>query len=564
MSDAAVDLPGGEPGAGLLAALTQEFASTLDIDETLRHAVDRCLAHLGAEAGSIFLLEGERLVCRACAGPVDIRGLTLPAREGIVGQAVMRNEARMVRDVAREPAFAATVDAGTGFVTRSILCVPLAVRGAALGALELLNKRGGDGRFGGADLELATTVAAAAALAIHNARMAAALVQQERVKRELELARQIQESLLPAPRDGGFAVHGRNLPAHEVSGDFFDFMPLADGRVYFCIADVAGKGMNAALLMARTLGLLRCLARRVATPGALLAEVNAELCETTPLGLFVTAVAGFFEPASGVVEFANAGHPPPLLHAAEGDWHRFAGSAPPLGVVDGQDFPAQRLTLAGGALYLYTDGLSESRAREGALGASGLERLATGVAPLGAPLRLDALLGAWRAAGYAASDDVTLLVVDGATTTGDAACLLRRRLLATPTALAPLRAESAAALRGARLAPRVVDELVLAVNEATCNVIQHAYRAAEAGEIVVQISNNGREIEILIVDFAAPAPVSDIAPRALADLRPGGLGTHFMQTLTDHCTWRHLPGGTGNVLRMTRSLADIVEVEGAR
>lgn len=563
MSGAAADLPGGEPGAGLLAALTQEFASTLDIDETLRHAVDRCLAHLGAEAGSIFLLEGERLVCRACAGPVDIRGLTLPAAEGIVGQAVTRNEARMVRDVAREPAFAATVDAGTGFVTRSILCVPLAVRGAPLGALELLNKRGGDGRFGAPDLELATTVAAAAALAIHNASMAAALVQQERVKRELELARQIQESLLPAPRDGGFAVHGRNLPAHEVSGDFFDFMPLADGRVYFCIADVAGKGMNAALLMARTLGLLRCLARRVATPSTLLAEVNAELCETTPLGLFVTAVVGFLEPLSGKVEFANAGHHPPLLHTTDGDWRRFAGSAPPLGVVDGQEFPAQRVALAGGALYLYTDGLSESRARSVALGASGLERLVAGVAPLDAALRLDALLGAWHAAGYAASDDVTLLVIDGAAAANDAACLLRRRVLATPAVLAPLRAEFVDALRGAGLAPRLVDELVLAVNEAACNVIQHAYGAAGAGEIVVQISNNGREIEIQVVDFAAPAPLTDIAPRALADLRPGGLGTHFMQTLMDHCTWRHLPGDMGNVLRMTRRLHDLVDARGA-
>ena len=254
---------GPDDTANFLAELTQDFASSLDIGETLKHAIDRFMIYLDAEAASIFLLEddGRAVICRECAGPVDIRGLRLAPGQDIVGQTIARNAANIVRDVALHPSFAAKVDADTGFATRSILCVPLAVRGRCLGALELLNKRGGDGLIACNDLQLATIVAAATALAIHNARVASALVEQERVRKELELARHIQVSLLPARAGRQFAVHGVNISAREVSGDFYDFMPLADGRLYFALADVSGRDLNAALLMAKTASLLRCLAK---------------------------------------------------------------------------------------------------------------------------------------------------------------------------------------------------------------------------------------------------------------------------------------------------------------
>ena len=300
-----------DQAAVFLARLTHEFASSLDVGQTLRHAIDRFMAYLNAEAASIFLLEedGTALVCRECAGPVDIRGLRLAPDHGIVGQTVLHNEPKIVRDVSKNASFAADVDAGTGFITRSILCAPLSVRGQCLGALELLNKRTADGLFDLNDMQLATTVASAAALAIHNARMAAELVQQERVRKELELARQIQESLLPTASGDTLPVYGLNVPAREVSGDFYDFYALPDGRVYFALADVAGKGMNAALLMARTTSLLRCLAKDNADPGQLLARVNDELCETATHGMFVTIVAGFLDPATGRVTW-----PMPVIH----------------------------------------------------------------------------------------------------------------------------------------------------------------------------------------------------------------------------------------------------------
>ena len=409
----------GEPdeAAVFLAKLTHEFASSLDIDETLKGAIDRFIVYLDAEAASIFLLEEDEsaLICRECAGPVDIKGLRLEPDQGIVGQTVSQNGAKIVRDVSKNPSFAAAVDEGTGFVTRSILCAPLSVGGKSIGALELLNKRSGDGLFDPNDMQLPTTVASAAALAIHNARMALELVEQERVRKELELAREIQESLLPLSQAGNFPVHGLNIPAREVSGDFFDFMRLDDGRVYFTLADVSGKGMNAALLMAKTTSLLRCLAKTSPDAGTLLRKVNDELCETATMGMFVTIVAGFLSADGQAVEIANGGHQPALIRRHGGSFKEFPAEAPPLGVLPDVDFPSCKLALGDDAIYLYTDGLSESEGPDGSqLETEGLKQMLESTAPMRASVRLAAIVEAWKRSGHETHDDITLLLVETA------------------------------------------------------------------------------------------------------------------------------------------------------
>ena len=266
----------------LLAEITQSFAFSLDIDDTLNNALQRFMEYLDAEASSVFLLENNdtELVCRGCGGPVDITGLRLPASKGIVGTTVVSKTCQMVRDVSKDPNFSQNVDKDTGFVTKSILCAPLVVKDKCIGALELINKRSGNGLFDDKDQHFVTALASAASLAIHNARMADRLVEQERMQKELELAREIQESLLPDQRDD-FPVLGMNIPARGVSGDFYDFFLRDDGLIYFNLADVSGKGMNAAILMAKTSSLLHHLAKDMDDVGEHLARVNDEICELT-------------------------------------------------------------------------------------------------------------------------------------------------------------------------------------------------------------------------------------------------------------------------------------------
>ncbi len=405
----------------LLAEMGQNFASSLDITDTLGRALARIARYLDAEAASLFLLEDDdrALVCRACFGPTDITGLEIRADEGIVGRAVQENGCQMVRDVALDPDFAKVVDEDTGFTTRSILCAPLSVKDRRVGAIELLNKVAGDGLFSEPDQQVLRVLASTAALAIINTRLTSALIEQEKVRRELELAAEIQRNLLPPRGRGSFPVHGINVPARGVSGDFYDIFVLEDGRVCFNVGDVSGKGMNAALLMAKTSSLYHCLGKTVHDPGRLLAMVNEEICETGTRGMFVTMVGGVYDPGTGSVRFANAGHEPPLYRDAEGRYAACPAEAPPLGIapdlMGGVAYPVTELTLDGGAFSVFTDGVTEGRLASGeTLGVEGFMRLFDELAGLGAVERLTAIATRLDRPGSILHDDVTILVIEDA------------------------------------------------------------------------------------------------------------------------------------------------------
>jgi phosphoserine phosphatase RsbU/P len=238
---------------GLLAELSQSLAVSIDIEETLARAVRRIAECMHAEAASLFLLDdsGEYLVCRACFGPVDVRGLKLAKTAGICGRAFDSGACQMVRDAHLDPDFAGKVDQRTGFYTRSVLCTPLTSTRGSIGVLQVLNKQDG-GLFDDADRDMLRVLAAPTALAVSNAQLVAALMEQNRIKRELQLARRMQRSLLPKRRRERFPVIGINRPAREISGDWYDHFELPDGRIAFAIGDVSGKGLDAALLMVRT------------------------------------------------------------------------------------------------------------------------------------------------------------------------------------------------------------------------------------------------------------------------------------------------------------------------
>jgi phosphoserine phosphatase RsbU/P len=402
----------------IIAEMTADFARSRDIEETLRLGLERIGASVGAEAASLFLIdpEGGDLVCRACWGPTDVTGLKLPLGWGIVGRAISTNITQLVRDTRHDPDFAHHIDNDTGFVTRSILCAPLSVRDERLGAIELFNKRDGTA-FNTDDRRLLQTLAASAALALINARMAAAMAEQEALRRELALAADIQRAMLPGPQAADFPIHGITLPARVVSGDFFDVLTLADGRIAFAVADVSGKGINAALLMAKTASLFRCLAKRLEGPGTVLAAIDAELAETGASGMFVTMIAGVLDPKTGMVLLANAGHEPPVLFRDGGrTLIEEEDGMPPLGVIPelfAAGCPEVTVSLDGGTLYLFTDGFTEAKGKDGEmLGSDGVQDLLVRHAALPAAERLAAVLAALPAEGLGLRDDATVLVIE--------------------------------------------------------------------------------------------------------------------------------------------------------
>ncbi len=398
----------------LIAELAHALASSLDLQATLSKAVERIATAMQAEAASVFLLndDGDALVCRASSGPVDIVGLSLPLGHGVVGRVFSSGLCQMVRDVAQDPDFDAAVDERTGFHTRSMLCTPLFSGHGTVGVLQVLNKRGGL-LFDDADHLLLRALAAPAALAISNARLAAESLEQARLHRELSMARRMQRSLLPKRRRGGFPVLALNRPAQEISGDFYDYFDLPDGRIGFTIGDVAGKGLDAAFLMVRCASLLRWAGKDALSPSVWMARVNEEMCETLGNGAFICAVAGYFDPRSRQVVWANAGFPPLIQLHAESASQSFRAEGPPLGIVSAMTFPEQRTVLeADDSLFLFSDGATDARNESGALlGVDGMRQLIEKHSGWRAETRLRRIVGELRRMRL--QDDTTLMLIGG-------------------------------------------------------------------------------------------------------------------------------------------------------
>lgn len=233
------------------------------------------------------------------------------------------------------------------------------------------------------------------------------------LKKEMRLAREIQVSMLPKPKGKNFPVIAVNVSARQLSGDFYDFFTLDDGRIYFNLGDVAGKGTNAALLMAKTSSLFRCLGKKIHNPGELLEQISNELVETSIRGMFVTMACGIYDPKSGDITLSNAGHPPILLLSKKEKPKSLEAQAPPLGIVADCKFPEMKHNLGEDSLYLYSDGLIEARCGDGKpLGLRGLLSTLEKQADKPPKERINTILARFKNSPVPLRDDVTLLLVE--------------------------------------------------------------------------------------------------------------------------------------------------------
>jgi len=550
---------GGRRALGFLADLSQALAVSLDLRTTLEPALARILDFMQAEAASLFLLDETTnlLECRVCVGPVDIVGLKVAAGQGVVGRAVAQNAPQRIDDARNDARVNTRVDAETGFVTRAILCVPLATAQGPLGAIEIINRRDG-GAFDEDAAEILRLIAAPMALAINNARLAAKLAEQQRIRREMALARSIQKSLLPRRRRGRFPLIGVNLPAHEISGDFYDYFELPDQRIAFFIGDISGKGLDAAFLMVRVASLLRFSGKDASTPAAWLSEVNRELCNTLQHGRFVCAVVGIYDRGTRCATLASAGFPPALRD----DGIRFEelpADGPPLGILAEAEYGERQVDLADAALYLFSDGATD--VREGArdrLGSDGLRGLIRRHAALAPEPRLRALIGELKRRKLV--DDTTLLLLQEPRGS-QVRELLALRFPAAPIRMRAVRAALRTALDAEEVAPELRDRLVLAVDEACTNIIRHAYHhqlgedtCDETDSIALRVTRERDRLGFELRDEAPCVDAARIKPRDPSECRIGGLGLAFIDATMDAWYIEGLPGGCGNRLIMHKQL----------
>ena len=347
-----------------LQKFAQRITSTLDIEELVPRIVDEVAASLGCVEINIYLRDPEQsgFVLAGVRGCTMYgKGHRLEVGSGMVGHVAATGKMHYAPDVTRDPYYISCEPD-----TRSEVAIPLQREGDLVGVFTASHCD--LDAFCPDQLRLLQGLCAHVAVAVHNAqRFGDEREQRERMSREAEEAQAIQQALLPrtSPLIPGFRVSGLSIPVGSVGGDWYDFIPLPDGRWGLVLADVSGKGTAAALLMSATRGMLRSLAQTGSGPAEVLTRLNNMMIEDFPCGRFVTMVYAELDPSTRVLRIANAGHLAPLLVEPSG--HRWINHEHglPLGI-SASKFSETEVTLGKHSrIAFYSDGITEAAVDSG-------------------------------------------------------------------------------------------------------------------------------------------------------------------------------------------------------
>ncbi len=394
----------------LLQRIAQKINSILELDMVLDQIVGDVARTFGYNRLAVLLKDNETdelVIAAGWTGELCLKGrrFKIGERDGMSGHAAAMGETGYSPDVRKIPFYIAGEED-----TRSEIDIPLKVRGELIGIFNLQHTE--TNAFSPERIRLLEALAGHVAIAIENARMfQRERLEKERMAKELDEARAIQSDLFPAnpPQIVGFELTGVCLPCREVGGDWYDYIPLGDGRMGVVLADVSGKGMGAALLMSSTRSVLRLHAARGLSPSKVLSEVNSILLTDFPTAKFVTLVYAVADPAGPKITFASAGHLPPLFVDSSGAEFLETEGGLPLGIMACEFSEREVAMPAGSRVVFYTDGVTE------AVNLSqeeyGPERVRDHVARQTATVQsLLTDVGKFTS-GYPASDDVTVVMI---------------------------------------------------------------------------------------------------------------------------------------------------------
>src|ERR1700730_51050 len=359
----------------LLLDITSRISRSLDLQEVLNLVMDTLDSLIPYDAAGIFIINcgdagrnsqlDEPCVFEAEAvRGYDIGELTelhLKLGEGIIGHVALTGEPIISPDVRNDPMY---FNARTE--TRSEMVAPIISNDEVIGVFDLesddLNAYSED------DLEVLMLLASQVAIIIEKDKLHEQLIEKKRLQTQLEVARQVQLELLPPndPQLPGYDISAYNFPTEEVSGDYYDWVAIYDDQIAIVIADVSGKGVPAALLMAFLRASLRAATHVGYATHISMAKVNYLLWESIERNQFVTAFYGILDAANRTLSYSNAGHNPPLLIDADGKTSFIERGGLPLGMFKDTRYHEYYLSLEPGALLLlYTDGVTEALNPEG-------------------------------------------------------------------------------------------------------------------------------------------------------------------------------------------------------
>lgn len=352
-----------------LLAMGSTISREAQLDGLLQSILEMSRPWIECEACSIFLPDpqtGDLEIHSAQGGAAQsLESCRIPAGQGIVGTAMTEKRTVRVDDVSVDPRFFATADKTTGWSTRALLAAPLIDGDTCIGAIEFLNpiNRSSFSDYDQVLVEYFSNLVSASLVRIRSHQAA---LEKAQIERDLDLAREMQNGLLPknyppCSKSGDLNLYAFLRPALEVSGDLYDFFKMADGRQYFLLGDVSGKGIAAGLFMAVTRTLIRATVHQYTDPVDILKQVNAQLVAENPAFLFVTIILGIYDSSTGDIRYAQGGHNQAVYINSSGIARYQESGGQPLGVFEEAVYQPLSCRLEPGESFvIYSDGVTEA------------------------------------------------------------------------------------------------------------------------------------------------------------------------------------------------------------
>ena len=364
------------PTIRLLLDIVGKFNSTMDPSRLLHDIIESTKGMVEAEASSLFLLSdgGKNLELTIPTGPAtaEVSGKKIASNHGISGWVVQHQQPVLITDVQSDPRFQGELLSNPNFQSRNMICVPLNNnQGKTIGVLQAINIK--EDFLNEEMLGLFQTLANQAATALENVHVKQQQLAAELVNKELEVATEIQARFFPqqTPNLEGYEVAGCSIPAKDVGGDYYDFIPNPEpGQHGFVVADVTGKGVPASLLMATMRATLRANIQN--NPNDIvqaLRQVNGDIYRDSPVDKFITSIYCNLDYESHELSYVNSGHNPPyIVRANDNRIEELDQGGLMLGIMEEIDLPKATLSIdKGDILMLFSDGVTEATNPSGEL-----------------------------------------------------------------------------------------------------------------------------------------------------------------------------------------------------
>ena len=346
-----------------LVEASKALSSTLDLSELLSRILEVAKTHTEAERGTLFLVdETTNEIWSLIAHGLEKQEIRLPLGKGIAGHVAKTGEVVLIPDAYADPRFNPEVDKRTGYLTRTILCVPIRNKaGKIIAALQLLNKH--HTPFTEDDADFLLTLSGHMALALENAQLHQQLLDKERMEKELALARGIQRSLLPetAPSVEGFDIALLNEPCYAVGGDYYDFLALGPQTLLTVIADVEGKGVSSALVMSTLQATLRALVLHLHSLDEIAESLNRMILTDTRSQKYLSIFIGLVDIRRKGLHYINCGHVPPVIIRHNQAPMSLTEGGMVIGLFENASYERGHTKLQqGDVMVMCTDGITES------------------------------------------------------------------------------------------------------------------------------------------------------------------------------------------------------------